>query len=159
VSRITGLARSTIRRGLIELDLTAEAVTSRRIRQAGGGRKKLTKTDPTLLGDLTDLVEPATRGGPEAPLLWTSQGLRNLADALRAMGHRIGHNSVGDLLRELNYSLQSNRKTKEGTHNADRAPQFGYINTRVKGALAKCQPPISRTPAANCGRKVSPSRS
>ena len=119
VSRITGLARSTIRRGLAELDEIA-GTAGARIRRPGGGRKKLTDTDPTLLSDLKALVEPATRGDPEAPLLWTSRSVRNLADALRALGHRVGHNVVANLLRSLNYSLQSNRKTKEGMHNPDR---------------------------------------
>jgi len=113
-SRITGLARSTIRRGLDELERATGDALSGRVRRPGGGRKKATKVDPTLLSDLKDLVEPATRGDPEAPLLWTSRSLRNLADALRALGHEIGHNVVGDLLRQLNFSLQSNRKTKEG---------------------------------------------
>jgi hypothetical protein len=95
VSRITGMARSTIIRGLAELvvefgNRPASGVQPSRIRRPGGGRKKLTETDPTLLSDLKNLVEPATRGDPEAALLWTSRSLRNLADALRAMGHRIG---------------------------------------------------------------------
>jgi hypothetical protein len=114
-----------------------------RTRRPGGGRKKLTETDPTLLSDLQGLVEPATRGDPEAALLWTSRSLRNLADALRSMGHRIGHNVVADLLRELNYSLQANRKTREGTHNPDRDAQFGYINAQVAAALAAGEPAIS----------------
>jgi hypothetical protein len=143
VSRITGLARSTIRRGLDELERVAGDALTGRVRRPGGGRKKATEVDPTLLRDLKDLVEPATRGDPEAPLLWTSRSLRNLADALRTMGHEIGHNVVGDLLRQLNYSLQSNRKTKEGTHNPDRDAQFGYINSQVKAALALDQPAIS----------------
>jgi hypothetical protein len=78
-----------------------------RVRRAGGGRKKLTQTDPTLLADLQELVAAATRGDPQAPLLWTSRSLRNLAAALQAMGHRISHHAVADLLRELNYNLQS----------------------------------------------------
>lgn len=143
LSHITGLARSTIRRGLIELDTLSSEGTAGRMRRPGGGRKKLTETDPTLLSDLQDLVDATTRGDPEAPLLWTSRSLRNLADALCAMGHRVGHNVVAGLLRQLNYSLQSNRKTKEGTHNPDRDAQFGYINTRVKAALAAGEPAIS----------------
>ena len=143
VSRITGLARSTIRRGLDELESVAGAPLTGRIRRPGGGRKKLTETDPTLLSDLKDLVEPATRGDPEAPLLWTSRSVRNLADALCAMGHRVGHNVVANLLRQLSYSLQSNRKTKEGTHNPDRDAQFDYINTQMKAALAESRPAIS----------------
>src|SRR5580658_5415500 len=143
VSRITGLARSTIRRGLDELERTAGDAISGRVRRPGGGRKKATEVDPTPLKDSKDLVEPATRGDPEAPLLWTSRSLRNLADALRTMGHEIGHNVVGDLLRQLNYSLQSNRKTREGTHNPDRDAQFGYINTQMKAALSEGRPAIS----------------
>ena len=142
VSRITGLARSTIRRGLAELDEVA-CVTAGQVRRPGGGRKKLIETDRTLLSDLKDLVEPATRGDPEAPLLWTSRSLRNLADALRATGHRVGHNVVANLLRTLNYSLQSNRKTKEGSHNPARDAQFGYINDQIKATLAEGWPAIS----------------
>jgi hypothetical protein len=143
VSRITGLARSTIRRGLVELDALADATLTGRVRRPGGGRKKLIETDPTLLSDLKDLVEPATRGDPEAPLLWTSRSVRNLADALCAMGHRVGHNVVANLFRQLNYSLQSNRKTREGTHNPDRDAQFVYINTQMKAVLADGRPAIS----------------
>ena len=103
VSRITGIARSTISRGLAELGTAASGDSrSGRVRRPGGGRKKLTETDATLLSDLQALVEPTTRGDPEAPLLWTSRSLRNLAEALQAMGHRIGHNVVADLLRQLN---------------------------------------------------------
>jgi hypothetical protein len=144
VSRITGLARSTIDRGLAELDNPSEAEARvKRVRRQGGGRKMLTQTDATLLADLRGLVEPTTRGDPTAPLLWTSRSLRNLADALQAMGHRIRHNVVADLLRQLHYSLQSNRKTREGTHNPDRDAQFAYINAKVKAALAAGQPVIS----------------
>ena len=102
MTRITGLARSTIDRGLRELaGMAAEEAAAGRTRRPGGGRKKLTETDPTLLTDLQSLVEPTTRGDPMAPLLWTSRSLRNLADALQTMGHRIKHNVVGDLLRQL----------------------------------------------------------
>jgi transposase len=144
VSRITGIARSTIGRGLAELrgDGSGEAAT-RRVRRPGGGRKKLTATDPTLMSDLRGLVEPATRGDPQAPLLWTSRSLRNLAEALRAMGHRIGHNVVADLLRELGYSLQANRKTREGSQTPDRDAQFHYINAQVQAALAAEEPAVS----------------
>ena len=144
VSRITGIARSTINRGLAELrDKPSGDLPARRVRRPGGGRKKLTETDTTLLSDLRDLVEPTTRGDPQAPLLWTSRSLRNLAEALQAMGHRIGHNVVADLLRTLNYSLQSNRKTREGTHTPDRDAQFNYINAQVTAALAAGEPAIS----------------
>jgi len=144
VARITGLARSTIGRGLAELRGTmSDAVAPGRTRRPGGGRKKLTDTDATLLTDLQGLVEPATRGDPQAPLLWTSRSLRNLTAALQAMGHRVCHNVVANLLRQLEYSLQSNRKTREGTNNPDRDAQFGHINTEVKAALAAGQPAIS----------------
>jgi len=144
VSRIIGVARSTINRGLAELrDANSGDVPGMRLRRPGGGRKKLTATDPTLLSDLRGLVEPATRGDPQAALLWTSRSLRNLAEALRAMGHRIGHNVVGDLLRELGYSLQANSKTREGSHTPDRDAQFHYINAQVQAALAAGEPAIS----------------
>jgi Rhodopirellula transposase DDE domain len=144
VSRITGVARSTINRGLAELDDDAPRdVAVRRVRRPGGGRKMLIGTDTTLLSDLQGLVEPTTRGDPQAPLLWTSRSLRNLAEALQAMGHRIGHNVVADLLRQLNYSLQGNRKTREGSDTPDRDAQFHYINAQVTAALEAGGPAIS----------------
>jgi len=144
VARVTGIARSTINRGLAELrDEAAQQAAPGRVRRAGGGRKALTATDPTLLGDLKALVEPVTRGDPMAPLLWTAKSLRNLAEELRVLGHRIGHNVVGKLLHELGYSLQGNRKTLEGASHPDRDAQFHYINDQVKAALAANQPAIS----------------
>jgi hypothetical protein len=144
VSRITGIARSTVMRGLAELGADgASQLASGRLHRPGGGRKKLTETDPTLLSDLKALVEPTTRGDPEAPLLWTSRSLRNLAEALRAMGHCVGHNVVADLLRQLNYSLQANQKTREGSHSPDRDAQFNYINAQMTAALAAGQPAVS----------------
>ena len=92
---------------------------------------------------LRRLVDPATRGDPESPLLWTSKSLRKLAEGLRGAGHVIGHNLVGDLLRKLGYSLQANRKTREGTNPPDRDAQFRYINDRVKAALDAGEPAIS----------------
>ena len=143
LSRITGMARSTIGRGLAELRGAATDVAAGRVRRAGGGRKKLTSGDVTLLDDLRQLVEPATRGDPQAPLLWTSKSLRHLAAALRNLGHRIGHNAVASLLRELGYSLQANRKTREGSNHPDRDAQFGYINAQTSDALTAGQPVIS----------------
>jgi transposase len=144
VSRVTGIARSTITRGLAELrEEAVMAVPSDRVRRAGGGRKSLTATDETLLDDLRTLVEPVTRGDPMAPLLWTAKSLRKLAAELQACGHRIGHNVVAKLLRELGYSLQANRKTLEGASHPDRDAQFHYINDQVKAALAADQPAIS----------------
>jgi len=142
VSQITGVARSTIGRGIAELRGGVAAELGR-VRRPGGGRKRLAAQDATLVGDLRTLVEPTTRGDPEAPLLWTAKSLRNLAAGLQALGHRIGHNVVGDLLREMGYSLQANRKTREGSRHPDRDAQFGYINRQVTAALAEDQPAIS----------------
>jgi hypothetical protein len=144
VARATGMARSTIDRGLSELrGETVTAAAPDRIRRKGGGRKPLAVTDPTLLSDLKYLVEPTTRGDPMAPLLWTAKSLRRLAAGLRGLGHRICHNVVADLLRDMGYSLQANRKTREGTNHPDRDAQFGYINDQVKQALAASEPAIS----------------
>ena len=142
VSRITGVARSTIGRGLAELRGGA-VVDGGRVRRPGGGRKRLAARDATLIDDLRGLVDPATRGDPETPLLWTAKSLRKLAAGLQALGHRIGHIVVGDLLRTMGYSLQANRKTREGDHHPDRDAQFGYINQQVTAALAAGEPAIS----------------
>jgi Rhodopirellula transposase DDE domain len=144
VARVTGMARSTIDRGLAELrGETVTAAAPDRIRRKGGGRKPLVVTDLTLLSDLKYLVEPTTRGDPMAPLLWTAKSLRRLAAGLRGLGHRICHNVVADLLRDMGYSLQANRKTREGTNHPDRDAQFGYINDQVTQALAASEPAIS----------------
>jgi hypothetical protein len=142
VSRATGIARSTIARGLAELREEAPAVPPARTRRAGGGRKLLTTVDATLLGDLQALAEPVTRGDPMAPLLWTAKSLRKLAAELQACGHRIGYNVVARLLRGLGYGLQANRKALEGAGHPDRDAQFHYINDQVKAALAADQPAI-----------------
>ena len=142
VSRATGVARSTIGRALEELRC-GEKPDPERIRQPGGGRKPLIATDPRLLDDLRSLVEPATRGDPQSPMLWTSKSVRKLADGLRRMGHTIGRTLVGKLLHQLDYSLQANRKTREGSNHIDRDAQFHYINDRVKEALASGNPAIS----------------
>ena len=144
VARITGLARSTIGRGLAELcGAGVPSAPLHRVRRAGGGRKSLVAGDATLLADLKGLVEPSTRGDPMAPLLWTAKSLRHLAAGLRGLGHRVCHNVVADLLREMGYSLQANRKTREGTNHPDRDAQFGYLNDRVTEALRTGQPAIS----------------
>jgi hypothetical protein len=144
VARVTGIARSTIGRGLAELRGEAEPdAAPGRVRRKGAGRPPLLTADPTLLPDLAALVEPTTRGDPMAPLLWTAKSLRHLAAELHGLGHRISHNVVADLLRHLGYSLQANRKTREGTDHPDRDAQFGYINKKVKQALAAKEPAIS----------------
>jgi len=143
VSEATGIARSTIGYGLRELRGDAPDSALGGIRRKGAGRKPLTQTDPTLLSDLERLVDPATRGDPMSPLKWTSKSLRNLAAALCAMGHRVGHDVVGTLLKTLGYSLQGNRKTLEGSGHVDRDAQFGHIAKTVKEAITAGQPAIS----------------
>ena len=142
VSRATGVARSTIGRALDELR-SGEEPDPERIRKPGGGRKPLIVTDPRLLDDLRSLVEPATRGDPQSPMLWTSKSLRKLSEGLGRMGHTIGRTLVSKLLHQLDYSLQANRKTREGSNHIDRDAQFHYINDRVKEALASGNPAIS----------------
>jgi transposase len=143
VSQITGLARSTIGRALKELRGQAAPPPRDRVRRPGGGRKPLTSLDPTLLPDLQDLVDPATRGDPMSPLRWTAKSLSKLAAELRAQGHRVSPKAVSKLLRRLGYSLQANRKTLEGADHPDRDAQFEYINAKTKAALAADQPAIS----------------
>ena len=141
-SRATGIARSTIGRGLKELRSGA-VIDLRRSRRPGGGRKPMTATDTSLIDDLRSLVEPDARGDPQSPLLWTCKSLSKLAAGLCSMGHKIGRTLVGELLHKLDYSLQSNRKTLEGTENPDRDAQFNHINQRVKESLAMGDPVIS----------------
>jgi hypothetical protein len=142
VTRATGIARSTIGRGLVELR-GGETGAADRVRRPGGGCKPLSETDTSLLDDLRSLLEPQTRGDPQSPLLWTCKSLRKLSQSLRDMGHKIGRTLVGELLHKLDYRLQANRKTREGSHNPDRDAQFHYINDRVKQALAAGEPAIS----------------
>lgn len=141
VSRITGVARSTIGRGLDEV--ASAAAPDGRVRRAGAGRKPLEEADPRLIEDLERIVAPTQRGDPEQPLRWTIKSLRQIARALRDLGHRISHTSVGTVLRACGYSLQANRKTREGSHHPDRNAQFEYLNHTVNAALAEGQPAIS----------------
>jgi len=142
VARATGISEGTIRRGLEQLG-SGERPERGRVRRPGGGRKPLTETDPTLLEDLERLLEPDTRGDPESPLRWSAKSVRQLAAALRELGHRVHFASVAKLLRLLGYSLQANRKTKEGAAHPDRDAQFEHINQAVKAALDAGQPAIS----------------
>jgi Rhodopirellula transposase DDE domain len=142
VTRVTGIARSTIGRGLAELR-AGEIPAGDRVRRPGGGRKPLSETDTSLLDDLRLLVEPQTRGDPQSPLLWTCKSLRKLSASLRDMGHEIGRTLVGELLHKIGYRLQANRKTREGSSHADRDAQFHYLNDRVQEALATGEPVIS----------------
>jgi len=142
VWRATGIARSTIGRALAELR-SGETPDLDRVRRPGGGAKPATQTGVSLLDDLRSLIEPTTRGDPQSPLLWTRKSLGNLAESLRAMGHQAGRTLVRKLLRPLNYTLQANRKTREGSNHPDRDAQFHYINDRVKDALSAGEPAIS----------------
>jgi hypothetical protein len=142
VSRATGIAASTIGRGLKEL-ACGSAVAADRVRRAGGGRKPLVATHATLLADLLALVAPSERGDPMSPLRWTCKSLRRLAAELGVRGHKISHTVVGELLRQQKFSLQANRKTREGDSHPDRDAQFAHINTIVTRALAEQQPVIS----------------
>ncbi len=142
VARATGIAESTIRRGRGEL-AAGESPGPGRVRRAGAGRKTLTENDPTLLRDLERLVDADSRGDPEAPLRWTAKSLRTLATELVAQGHQISPRSVAPLLRQLNYSLQANAKTREGANHPDRDAQFRHINATVAAALETAQPAIS----------------
>ena len=142
VSRATGVARSTIGRGLKDL-ASPERLANGRVRRAGGGRKPLTETDPTLLSDLEALVEPDSRGDPMSPLRWTCKSLRALAAELGRLGHKVSHTVVGELLKASGFSLHANRKTKEGSDHPDRDAQFEVINEATKAALAEGQPVIS----------------
>jgi transposase len=141
VARASGLSRTTIHRGIAELDQGSEA--GRRTRQAGGGRKGVVDRDPPLLHALEALVDPLTRGDPMSPLRWTCQSTRQLAAALRQQGYSISHPTVASLLHELGYSLQANVKTLEGTAHPDRDQQFQYINAQVKRYLKSQRPVIS----------------
>ena len=132
VASAVGMSRTTIYAGLRELAMTpsnGESVAMRkdRVRAQGGGRKKLTAKDPTLLRDLDALVEPTTRGDPQSPLRWTCKSTPRLAKELVAQGHPVSQRTVCDLLAELDYSLQATRKTHEGGHQADRDAQFSHI--------------------------------
>jgi len=142
VSRITGLSRGTIIRGLGEIAANRCAGPGR-VRRPGGGRKTKISQDPTLLDDLKKLVEPVTLGSCRGPLLWTSKSLRHLSQTLKDFGHNVCHPVVGNLLRSLGYSLQGNAKRREGSNHPDRDAQFDYLNAKIKVYLASGDPAIS----------------
>lgn len=146
VARATGLSRNTIVKGIAEVRENTDEIpvsTLSRIRRAGGGRKRLTERDPELLNDLEALVAPMTRGEPESPLRWTCKSTRKLAETLQNQGHDVKERTVADLLKQLGYSLQSNRKTQEGGNHPDRDTQFEFINTQVQAFQERSQPVIS----------------
>ena len=142
MSKITGLARRTIYRGLSDIRNKHSAGPGR-IRKIGAGRKKKVSEDATILDDLKSLVEATTRGDPTGPLRYTSRSVRKLTKELNRMGHEVSHPVVGRLLHDMGYSLQANRKTLEGSNHIDRDAQFEYINKQATMFLRAKQPMIS----------------
>jgi hypothetical protein len=146
VSSVTGLSRTTILAGINELRERPSVKLLKqgsRVRRPGGGRKSLKDREPSLEHDLELLVEPLTRGDPESPLRWTCKSTRKLAEELNRQGHRVGDRKVADLLHGLQYSLQANAKTREGSAHPDRNAQFEYINALTKAFQKRGQPVIS----------------
>lgn len=141
VSQACGLSRVTITKGIDEL--SKPALSEDRVRRPGGGRQKLVLRDPKLPELLESFVEPSTRGDPESPLRWTCKSTRTLARELTIRKHPVSHEKVAQLLREMQYSLQSNRKTEEGADHPDRDAQFKHINAAVKRCLKQSVPVIS----------------
>src|SRR6266699_6432276 len=142
VSRATGLSRQVISDGIQELQGESQAEEGR-VRRQGGGRKSNVSKDPKLSADLERLVEPVTRGDPESPLRWTSKSVRKLAKELQQMGHQVSHELVSELLHALGYSLQANRKTREGGTHPDRDAQFEHLNAQAEAFLVAGEPVVS----------------
>ena len=163
VARATGLARTTVQRGMDDVR-AGERLARGRIRRAGAGRPPIEQRDPTLRADLEALIEPTSRGDPMSPLRWTTRSVRNLADELRRVGHTVSHQTVSELLHEMGYGLQANRKTLEGTSHPDRDAQFRHLNEAVQLQLSLGEPVISVDtkkrelvgPFRNGGRELRP---
>jgi Rhodopirellula transposase DDE domain len=145
VAQATGMSRTTIMAGVRELQLPEEerVMEASRIRRPGGGRKSLAELDRGLLAALEGLIEPTTRGDPESPLRWTCKSTQKLAEELTRQNHPVHARTVAKLLREANYSLQGNRKTREGSSHPDRNAQFEFINASVQRFIKRGQPAIS----------------
>lgn len=147
VAKATSMSPTTIKAGIAEIQggikLSDEDIHYQSIRHPGGGRERLSREDATLLKDLKALVEPSTRGDPQSPLLWTCKSTRNLADELVRQDHRISYRTVARLLHDMDYSLQANRKTREGSSHPDRDAQFEYINKKVLAFQRRGQPVVS----------------
>ena len=141
VATATGLSRTTIRAGIVELGRPTQDPS--RIRRPGGGRKSLTAHDPQLHSALEALVEPTERGEPDSPLRWTIRSARVLAETLTEQGHPVSHSTVAALLQEAGFSLQANRKTREGGTHPDRDAQFSYLNEQVARCQRRRQPAVS----------------
>jgi hypothetical protein len=142
VCRKTGVCRKAVTAGVKDV-LHPERLPKNGIRRKGGGRKKTVSTDPTLKLDLESLIDPMTRGDPESPLRWTCKSVRKLSAALNDMGHRTSHRMVAELLHEMKYSLQANKKTLEGSSHPDRNAQFEHINNEVQKQINSGQPAVS----------------
>jgi hypothetical protein len=141
ISRVCGLSRGTITKGIRELG--EKPIAAGRIRRAGGGRHTLLVSDPELPRALETLVEPRARGDPQSPLRWTCKSTRTLAAELSRQDHPVSHEKVAQFLRAMDYRLQGNRKTEEGADHPDRDAQFQYINDQVRQALGGRRPVIS----------------
>jgi transposase len=163
VARATGLSRPTVRRGLREVREGVSAPRGR-IRREGGGRRRTVERDPTLWTDLEALIEPTSRGDPQSPLRWTCKSVRRLAAELQRQGHTTSHQLVSELLHEMGYSLQANRKVLEGSSHPDRNAQFEHLNEAVQLQLFAGEPVISVDtkkkdlvgPFRNGGRELRP---
>jgi predicted ArsR family transcriptional regulator len=142
VARATGISEGTVRRGLAELDV-GEELEPERVRRAGAGRPGILEREPGLSEALDALIDPVTRGDPESPLRWTSKSAAKLAQALGEMGHQVVDRTVLRLLKAKGYSLQANKKTREGAQHPDRDAQFEHINQTVSEALTVGEPVIS----------------
>src|SRR5579871_1274718 len=128
VAQATGLSRATIGLGIKELRGVVASAPPGRVRRPGGGRRRTAEKDRGVVATLERLVEPTTRGDPESPLRWTCKSLRKLAAELGRRGHQVSHQWVATALQQLGYSLQANRKTREGGDHPDRDAQFAHIN-------------------------------
>jgi len=143
VCNATGISRTTIKQGLLELN-DKHKLEHGRLRKKGGGRKKITINNPNIIKELESLVEPVTRGDPESPLRWTAKSTYKLAEELTKKGTKTSQRTVYSLLKnELEYSLQANKKTEEGGNHPDRNAQFEYINEKTKKFQKNNQPVIS----------------
>ena len=163
VARATGLARSTVQRGVADVG-TGATLAKGRVRRAGAGRPRSADRDPTLRRDLEALIEPTSRGDPISPLRWTTKSVRRLTAELHRADHPVSHQTVSELLHAMGYSLQANRKTLAGTDHPDRDAQFSHLNAAVQLQLSLGEPVISVDtkkkelvgPFRNGGRELRP---
>ncbi len=142
VAEATGMSDRTIRTGIAELE-SGDTLPPGRQRRKGAGRRSRKEEQPSLVVALEKMVAPTTRGDPTNPLRWTCKSTRTLASELQSQGFRVGASTVRGLLAELGYSLQGNRKTREGKQHPDRDAQFEHINNRVKARKRRGEPALS----------------